>query len=98
MIVLSYGFTTYDVTLHFWLRLGGFLSSMLAVGYYVCSPTTTPGKISYAGVVIITIGVAFNILHWTGANESIIVGLIVFGIPYAADLIRKQPEDQNVAK
>jgi hypothetical protein len=95
LIILSYGLSAYDVSVAGWMRIGGFLSSMLAVGYYVCSPATMPGKVSYAGVVFMAIGIVFKILHWTGANETIIAGLLIFGIPSAIEFFKRSRQQEQ---
>jgi hypothetical protein len=76
------------------LRMIGLISSLLAVGYYVTSPATTLGKVSFAGVIIMTSGIVFKILHWTGADETIYTGLAIFGVPFAIGFFRKKVQQE----
>jgi hypothetical protein len=101
IFVLGYvvAFFDPDPSITFWLRFLGILSSIFAVGYYVTSPTTLLGKLSYAGVIFMTFGIAFKILHWTGADELIIGGLALFAIPFAIAFFRSRANsDESHAK
>jgi hypothetical protein len=77
------------------LRMIGLISSLLAVGYYVTSPRTTLGKISFAGVIIMTIGIVFKILHLMGADQLIYTGLVVLGVPFVIGLFRKKAQQEE---
>lgn len=71
-----------------WQTFGGLLSSLLSVGCYVTSPASTLGKISYAGVVLLTMGVALKTLHWTGANGLLVAGLTLMIVPFGIEFFR----------
>jgi hypothetical protein len=77
------------------LRMIGLISSLLAVGYYVTSPGTKLGKVSFAGVIIMTSGIVFKILHWTGADELIYAGLVALCVPFAISFFRKKAQQEE---
>jgi FtsH-binding integral membrane protein len=77
------------------LRMIGLISSLLAVGYYVTSPGTTIGKVSFAGVIVMTLGIVFKIFHWTGADELIYAGLVALVVPFAIGLFRKKVQREK---
>jgi hypothetical protein len=63
--------------LTFWLRFGGWLSFLLALGFF-STPSGTPGTITFGWVIVMVTGIAFKVLHFTGGNAIIMTGL--FGI------------------
>ncbi len=94
-MALSYFLRSFDLVaeISFWLYPCGFLSSLLAVGYYVTSPDTILGKFAYVGVIIMSSGIVFKVLHWTGGNAIICGGLAVFIIPFGIGLFKRGPQD-----
>jgi voltage-gated potassium channel Kch len=77
------------------LRGIGWISSLVAVGYYVTSPSTTLGKVSFVGVIVMIFGIVFKILHWTGADEMIYVGLVALSVPFAIGFFRKKAQRES---
>ncbi|HEY3403259.1 MAG TPA: hypothetical protein VGK59_07720 [Ohtaekwangia sp.] len=74
----------YDSTngVAFVLTFAGWLSSLLAVGYYSTPSNSVFGKIAFGFVVLTVIGIAFKILHLTGADEIIVAGLVCILVTY----------------
>src|SRR5688572_19154225 len=52
----------------------GWVSTLLAVGFYSSPGYSMYGKIAFAAVVVTVIGIVFKVLHWSGGNELIVVG------------------------
>ena len=78
----------------FLIYFNGWISSLLAIGYYSTPSNSMFGKIIYGFVVLTVVGIAFKILHYTGANEMIIVGLIGISITYVWMWIKSMSNDQ----
>jgi hypothetical protein len=77
----------YDVsTLSFY----SWLSSLLAVGYLSTPTGSWHGKVAFAGVVIMVIGIGFKILNLPGANGLIIAGLATIAATYLFDWMKKR--------
>jgi hypothetical protein len=67
----------------FILYFGGWIASLIVVGY-VSTPTDSLfGKISFVFVIIMVVGIACKITHFPFANTLIIVGLAGIMITYA---------------
>src|SRR5262245_10133230 len=77
-----------DLAYH--LSFNGLLSSLLAVGYYSTPSDSVYGKIAFAFVVIMVIGIAFKILHYEGADAMIIIGLAGIFVTYLVMWLREK--------
>jgi hypothetical protein len=68
----------------------GWLMSLLVIGYY-CTPTgTTFGKIAFAAVVVLVIGIGMKAFVITGANKVIVGALLTLAITYAKMWMKAQ--------
>jgi hypothetical protein len=74
----------------FHLYFDGLLSSLLAVGYYSTPSSSVYGKIAFAFVVIMVIGIASKILHYDGADAMIIIGLAGIFVTYLVMWLREK--------
>lgn len=68
----------------------GWLSSLLAIGYYSTPTGTVFGKIAFAAVVILVTGIAMKLFSIAGANQVIIGALLTIVITYAKMWMKDQ--------
>jgi hypothetical protein len=73
----------------------GWLSSLLAVGYYSTPSGTIFGKIAFAAVCILVTGIAMKVFGIAGANQVIIGALLTIGITYAKMWLKDQKASRN---
>jgi hypothetical protein len=66
----------------FSLYFFGWISFMLVVGYSSTPSSSLPGKVAFACVVVMILGIVMKILHMPGANIIIVVGLLGIGLTY----------------
>jgi hypothetical protein len=76
----------------FILNFSGWLSFLLAIGYYCTPSNSIYGKIAFACVTVIVIGIAMKILHIDGGNAAIVVSLGVLGATYVIMWRRQRVE------
>lgn len=74
----------------FFVYLFGWIISLLAIGYVSTPSNSWYGKISFTGVIVMVFGVAFKILHWTGANEMIVIGILTIGCTFITMWIKEK--------
>lgn len=79
----------------FFVFFFGWMSSLLVIGYYSTPSNSLYGKILFGGVVVIVIGIAFKILHFTGGDMLIIVGLGILACTYVTMWLRNRPSSGN---
>jgi len=60
----------------FIVRTVGWVSSLIAIGYYSTPSNSGYGKLAFAGVIVMVGGIVLKILHYDGGNELIIIGLL----------------------
>ncbi len=68
----------------------GWVSSLLAVGYYSTPSDSIYGRIAFAGVIVMVMGMVMKILHYTGANLLIVIGLLVIVVTYVTRWTRER--------
>ena len=68
----------------------GWASSLLAVGYYSTPSDSMYGKIAFAGVMVMVMGMAMKILHFLGANHLIVIGLLAIVVTYVTRWARER--------
>lgn len=75
----------------------GWISSLLAIGYFSTPTGSMYGKIAFGCVALMVTGIVMKILHLTGANEIIIIGLLGIGAAYGVMWFKdkKQPEGEQ---
>jgi hypothetical protein len=71
----------------------GWISSLIAVGYYISEPSTLSGKIMFGFILIMVTGIAFKILHVQisdqfEGDQLILVGLAGTLITYLFTVLR----------
>jgi hypothetical protein len=66
----------------FELYFFGWISFMLVVGYSSTPSNSLPGKIAFACVVVMILGIVMKILHMPAANIIIVIGLVGIGLTY----------------
>lgn len=76
--------------LAFFLNFLGWVSSLIAVGYYSTPAGSLYGKFAFASIVVMVTGIAFKILHFFGSNELIIAGLAGLVITYSVRWIKER--------
>jgi hypothetical protein len=74
----------------FILYFFGWIATLLTVGYASTPTGSIFGKVSFAFVCIMVIGIAFKILHYTAANELIVVGLLGIVITYSVMWLKER--------
>jgi hypothetical protein len=68
----------------------GWLLSLLVMGYY-CTPTgKTFGKIAFAAIIILVVGIGMKAFAITGANKVIVGALLTLAITYAKMWMKAQ--------
>jgi hypothetical protein len=72
------------------LFLFGWVSSLLAIGYYSTPSDSIFGKIAFSFVVVMVAGILFKMLHLMGANIMIIIGLAGIVAVYALMWFREK--------
>jgi hypothetical protein len=61
----------------------GWMSTLLVVGYLSTPSDSVFGKVAFGFVVFTVAGIAWKVLHLTGANEAIVIGLLGITATYA---------------
>lgn len=68
----------------FGLFFFGWISSMLAIGFYSKPHHVVFGKIVYGFIILMIVGIMLKILHLMGGHELILIGLAGVVVTYAA--------------
>ena len=83
-LLIGFAWKMYDPFsgIAYFLYILGWLSSLLVVGYYSTPSGSVYGKIMFGCVVVMVSGIAMKVLHFIGADQTIIFSLGGLAVTY----------------
>jgi hypothetical protein len=95
--IIGSTWTNYDPenSFAFGLKYLGWLSGLLAIGYFSTPSGTLFGKIAFGIVIFMIIGILFKMLHFPGGNIIIIIGLLGLAVAYAIGAFKRPNSNQE---
>jgi hypothetical protein len=82
-------------SLAFGMKYLGWLSGLLAIGYFSTPSGTLFGKVAFGIVIVMIVGILSKMLHLPGGNIIIIIALAGLFVAYAIRAFRQENSNQS---